>query len=91
MQIKQLVVASALLAMAGSAFAYRGQIDGDFEGWQGNSTYELEDGHVIKQASYEYDYCYAYNPDVVIYQNYGTYHAIVKCGDNKDVEIEVLK
>ena len=42
-------------------------INGTFSGWSGDSEYELDNGQVWKQASYKYEYKYAYRPDVVIY------------------------
>jgi hypothetical protein len=41
-------------------------IDGDFEGWEGDTVFELCNGQVWQQASYDYTYHYAYRPDVTI-------------------------
>lgn len=49
------------------------QIDGTFEGWDGNKTYKLTNGQVWQQAEYKYEYKYAYRPDVVIYNIGGRY------------------
>jgi hypothetical protein len=43
------------------------QIADGFEGWQGDSEYELTNGQVWKQRAYKYEYKYAYRPSVVIY------------------------
>jgi hypothetical protein len=42
-------------------------IDGEFEGWDGEKFYKLVNGQVWKQDEYTYEYVYAYQPDVVIY------------------------
>ncbi|MEX2468892.1 MAG: hypothetical protein WD396_03975, partial [Pseudohongiellaceae bacterium] len=41
-------------------------IDGDFEGWDGDSVFELCNGQVWIQTSYAYTYHYAYRPDVTL-------------------------
>ena len=43
------------------------QIDGDFEGWEGETIYKLRNGQIWQQASYHYHYHYAYAPEVTIY------------------------
>ena len=47
------------------------QIDGDFEGWEGETAYQLTNGQVWKQATYSYEYVYAYMPEVLIYRASG--------------------
>jgi hypothetical protein len=43
------------------------KIDGEFNGWEGESTYQLTNGQVWQQSRYKYQYKYAYRPDVLIY------------------------
>jgi len=43
------------------------QLADAFEGWQGDSEYELTNGQVWRQRVYKYEYKYAYRPNVVIY------------------------
>jgi hypothetical protein len=45
------------------------QIADAFEGWQGESEYELTNGQVWKQSVYKYEYKYVYRPGVVIYNS----------------------
>ena len=48
------------------------QIDGDFEGWDGDTVFILMNGQVWQQSSYSYHYHYAYSPRVLIFkQGYG--------------------
>ena len=43
------------------------QIDGEFEGWEGDTMFKLVNGQIWQQSSYAYTYSYAYMPDVMIY------------------------
>jgi len=68
----------------------QGQIDGDFNGWEGETIYKLMDGRVIQQAQYHYHYHYAYAPKVIIYNDSG--YKIHVVGDNdQDVGIRFLR
>jgi hypothetical protein len=44
------------------------QINGEFQGWDGESRYELLNGQVWEQSEYKYEYKYAYMPRVCIFQ-----------------------
>ncbi len=43
------------------------QINGEFNGWEGETIYELTNGQVWQQSTYDYEYTYSYMPDVFIY------------------------
>ena len=43
-------------------------ISGDFNGWDGETIFKLDNGQVWQQAQYDYMYSYSYRPDVTIYQ-----------------------
>lgn len=43
------------------------QLSDVFNGWQGDSEYELTNGQVWKQDRYKYEYKYLYRPRVLIY------------------------
>jgi len=64
------------------------QIDGEFEGWEGETIFKLTNGQIWQQASYDYMYHYAYMPEVIIYTTSGGYKMKVE-----DVEetIEVVR
>lgn len=47
------------------------QLSGAFEGWQGESEYELTNGQVWKQSRYRYQYQYKYRPHATIYRASG--------------------
>jgi hypothetical protein len=48
-------------------------IDGDFEGWDGETIFKLRNGQIWQQSSYAYTYHYAYSPEVTIYKTGGLY------------------
>lgn len=41
----------------------------DFNGWSGDTIFELDNGQIWKQSEYDYDYNYSYRPDAIIYSN----------------------
>jgi hypothetical protein len=47
------------------------QINGAFNGWAGDSEYELTNGQVWKQKRYRYEYNYKYRPQAIIYSASG--------------------
>lgn len=66
------------------------QIDGEFEGWEGETVVKLMNGQVWIQTEYYYEYHYAYMPDVLIYQSSGGWKMKVE-GINKAVGVEQLR
>jgi hypothetical protein len=47
------------------------QIDGDFEGWEGETIVKLTNGQIWQQTEYHYEYHYAFMPEVLIYPSGG--------------------
>jgi hypothetical protein len=66
------------------------QIDGDFEGWEGETIVKLMNGQIWQQTEYHYHYHYAFMPDVVIYSSAGGYKMKVE-GVDKAVRVRQLK
>ena len=48
--------------------AVESTIAGDFNGWDGETIFKLDNGQIWQQAEYDYTYSYSYRPDVTIYQ-----------------------
>jgi hypothetical protein len=46
-----------------------GQIDGDFEGWEGETIIKLTNGQIWQQNEYYYTYHYAFMPKVMIFKS----------------------
>lgn len=57
---------------------YESRIIDEFEGWDGDKTYELDNGSIWKLASYKYQYRYKYRPKAAIYRNNGSYYLEVE-------------
>jgi hypothetical protein len=53
---------------SGCAPAIESNISGDFNGWEGETVFKLDNGQIWEQAEYDYTYSYSYRPDVTIYQ-----------------------
>src|SRR5580704_10697453 len=65
------------------------RIDGDFEGWEDETTYKLRNGQIWQQASYHYHYHYAYAPEVTIYST--AEGCAMKVSDDDDEPIPVRR
>ena len=63
-------------------------IDGDFEGWEGETIFQLDNGQIWQQSSYAYMYHYAYHPEVMIFNAGGTWKMKV---EDVDEMIEVMR
>jgi len=66
------------------------RIDGDFEGWEGETVIKLMNGQIWQQTEYYYHYHYAYMPSVLIYRSGGRYKMKVD-GIDKAVGVTQLK
>jgi hypothetical protein len=62
---------SELVAVVQLGNVIESQIAGTFEGWDGDSEYELTNGQVWRQDRYRYEYRYKYSPHVTIYDTPG--------------------
>jgi len=65
------------------------QIDGDFEGWEGETIVKLTNGQIWQQIEYYYYYRYAFMPKVHIFRTGGGYKMVVD-GVKKPVGVELL-
>ena len=66
------------------------KIDGDFEGWDGETVVKLLNGQVWIQTDYYYEYHYAFMPDVLIYSSGSRWKMRVE-GTSKSVGVERLR
>ena len=67
------------------------QIDGDFNGWEGETIYRLQNGQVWRQSSYHYHYHYAFSPHVLIFDSGAGCAMVVRDDDDDPVHVERLK
>ena len=49
--------------------AIESEIDGTFNGWDGDTIFKLTNGQIWQQDEYDYEYQYEYNPDVLIFRD----------------------
>lgn len=54
------------------------QIDGEFNGWNGETIFKLTNGQIWQQVSYAYTYSYKYQPKVLIFHSGGGYEMQVE-------------
>ena len=80
--------ATGLPGNADSAVETR--ISGDFEGWQGGTTWLMDNGQVWQQTSQGQHYYYASRPKVVIYRVSTGWKMKVE-GDNEEVPVKRVK
>jgi len=50
-----------------------GQLEGEFEGWSGDTIFEFTNGQIWRQCEYSYSYSYAYRPGAKIWNKSGDY------------------
>ena len=71
---KRLAESAAKIAPAGDGpDLIESGIEGEFEGWAGETIFNLANGQVWQQALYAYTYHYAFRPKVMIIETHGTY------------------
>jgi hypothetical protein len=66
------------------------EIDGDFEGWEGETIFKLANGQIWQQSKYAYTYHYAYSPDIIIINIDGVWKMKVEDVDEM-IEVKRLK
>ena len=70
--------------------AIESKVDGDFEGWEGETIVKLMNGQIWQQTEYYYHYHYSYMADVIVYRS-GTGYKMKIEGIEKAVGVEQLK
>jgi peptidoglycan hydrolase-like protein with peptidoglycan-binding domain len=94
-------LASQLLSAAGSPSTglsgiplsddvIESHIRGNFEGWEGETLFFLDNGQIWQQASYAYTYHYAYRPKVIIYKTGGGHKMSVE-GVSDSIYVKRIK
>ncbi len=70
--------------------AIESTIDGEFNGWSGDTIFKLTNGQIWQQASYDYEYEYEYRPDVIIFSSSGGCKMLVERMDEA-IEVKQLR
>lgn len=66
---------------------YDSRINGEFNGWDGDTIFKLSNGTTWQQKRYEYKYVYKYCPKVKIWEDSCKYFLEVD-GVNKMLEVK---
>lgn len=66
------------------------QIEGEFQGWSGDTIFKLANGQIWQQSSYAYTYHYAYRPKILIYKAGAVYQMKVD-GVDDAIQVKRLK
>ncbi len=63
------------------------RIHGEFNGWNGQSMYQFQNGQRWKQAHYRYRYIYKYMPRAKVWRQGSRYYLEVE-GMNEMIEVQ---
>jgi hypothetical protein len=78
------------LSAGSGAGAIETQVDGEFNGWEGETVVKLLNGQIWQQTEYHYEYHYAYMPKVLVYAASGGYKMKVD-GVSKAIGVQRLR
>jgi hypothetical protein len=67
------------------------RIKGDYNGWDDEVIYKMDNGQIWQQVNYHYHYHYAYRPEVTIYPTSHGCHIKVEDDDDEGVDVVKLK
>lgn len=81
---------SSASASLNSTDVIESNIDGEFNGWDGETIFKLTNGQIWQQSTYAYTYHYAYRPKVMIVNNNGRYLMQVE-GVSGTIQVKRLK
>ena len=85
------VMVKQTATVSGTSGVVETRIDGEFDGWDDDKIYKMQNGQIWQQSSYHYHYHYAYSPEVLIYPSNGGYKIHVHDDDDEDVSVRRLK
>ena len=81
---------SPTLEKAVTADVIESTIDGEFEGWEGDTIFKLTNGQIWQQTSFSFHYHYAYMPEVTIYKASAGYKMMVD-GISETIYVKRIK
>jgi hypothetical protein len=85
-----LFLLTLILLVKAEAETIESRIDGDFEGWEGGTTFKLTNGQLWRQVGHEYNFSYNFNPKVTIVSTQDGYQMQVE-GMNKKISVVPIK
>ena len=69
--------------------AVNSRITGDFEGWEGESIYQLDNGQIWQQSEYKYKYKYKYAPKVNLFRSGSSWNMLVE-GMDEPIKVRCI-
>jgi hypothetical protein len=66
------------------------RIDGEFEGWDGETIFKMQNGQIWQQDEYAYTYTYKYSPKVTIIRSSGSWKMQVE-GMSKAIRVKKIR
>ncbi len=69
---------------------FESRIEGEFNGWDGNTIVKLANGQIWEQVDYHYEYRYAYRPKVLVYKT-GNIHRMQVERTRKPVRVRPIR
>jgi hypothetical protein len=77
-------------AAAPAASVVETQVDGEFNGWEGETIIKLMNGQIWQQTEYHYEYHYAFMPKVLVFPSGGGFKMQVD-GTSQAVGVQRLR
>lgn len=66
------------------------RIEGEFEGWDGDTVVRLDNGQIWEQSQYYYEYRYAFRPEVSVFFSNGRWQMLVE-GTRQPVTVDCIR
>lgn len=82
---------SVITSSNNSGDVIESSIDGDFEGWVGDTIFKLTNGQIWEQVSYGYEYHYAFMPEVTIIRTRNNRYKMMVEGMSESIYVERIK
>ncbi len=83
-------LSAALTPGSNSRCDVESSVDGEFEGWEGDTVIRLMNGQIWEQSEYYYEYSYSYMPRVTIFQSRGQCKMLVD-GTDEPVGVRQIR
>lgn len=87
--VPQATAQQQLRAPAQQGSVIESKVDGEFEGWEGETIVKLMNGQIWQQSEYHYHYHYAFMPEVLIFKSGSGYKMKVQ-GIDKAVGVRLI-
>lgn len=66
------------------------RIDGNFNGWEGDTVVKLENGQVWQQVDFKFKFAFKFRPKVLVFRDGGNYYMIIE-GVNDKIKVRQIR